>query len=455
MIVKGTMPGGAFTAGTQLLAQMYPWLRWLRGHVADGGAKILCDTTVVALVADAGRIAGVKARTADGAVVFARASKAVILAGSGFSNNREMIRKYCPEVYAKAVGSFVPPSDTGEVVRMALGAGADLAGRNSWTAFAGGIPFFDTAYTGRPEPGPWYQYLRQGWLQLTRGGGWLEVNADCQEYLPDAAHADYEMHPKATAAQPGGVGYVLFDASYPTAIWETLPPPMLDDRPMTPGDPEYPWFGKFSDLMPKDWLDSVQQAIDLGGIKRADTIEDLAAELGLDPGKLTEAVRKWNAKAAAGRPDEFGRLPQNIKPITRPPFYGIKTGPLIAGIFCGPRVNHRLEVVGKDRNPIPGLYAAGLTAGGTNGEGIFNATVLSNLGLAFSTGWIAGDNATAPSPAYQPAEMIIESEVTAQRVLTTLNRHYPRLGELALKTGFAYTSWRQRTRHTDRRPARR
>ncbi len=234
----------------------------------------------------------------------------------------------------------MPPTDTGEVVRMALGAGADLAGRNSWTAFAGGIPFFDTAYTGKAEPGPWYQYLRQGWLQLARGGGWLEVNADCQEYLPDAAHADYEMHPKAIAAQPGGAGYVIFDADYPTTIWETLPPPMLDDRPMTADDPEYPWFGKFSDLMPKNWLDSVQQAIDLGGIKHSPTIEGLAAELGLDPGRLAEAVNTWNAKAAAGRPDEFGRLPQNIKPIRKLPFYGIKTGPLIAGIFCGPRVNH-------------------------------------------------------------------------------------------------------------------
>jgi FAD binding domain len=221
---------------------------------------------------------------------------------------------------------------------------------------------------------------------------------------------------------------------------------MLDDRPMTASDPEYPWFGRFSDLMPKNWLDSVQQAIDLGGIKHSPTIEGLAAELGLDPGKLAEAVKTWNAKAAAGRPDEFGRLPQNIKPIKKAPFYGIKTGPLIAGIFCGPRVNHRLEVVGKVRQPLPGLYAAGLTAGGTNGEGIFNATVLSNLGLAFSTGWIAGDNATAATPAYQPAGMIIESEVGAQRILNKLNRHYPRLGEFVLKTGFRLTAIRQRIR---------
>jgi hypothetical protein len=109
-------------------------------------------------------------------------------------------------------------------------------------------------------------------------------------------------------------------------------------------------------------------------------------------------------------------------------------------------VNYRLEVVGKDRRPIPGLDAAGLTAGGTNGEGIFNATVLSNLGLAFSTGWIAGDNATAARPAYQPAGMIIESEVGAQRMLNKLNRHYPGLGGFVLKTGFRLAALRQRIR---------
>lgn len=93
-----------------------------------------------------------RARSAGGKDVYAKAAKAVILAGSGFSNNRAMIKKYCPEVYEKAVGSFVPPSDTGEVVRMALGAGADLADVNSWTAFAGGIPFVNTGYTGQAEP---------------------------------------------------------------------------------------------------------------------------------------------------------------------------------------------------------------------------------------------------------------------------------------------------------------
>lgn len=164
MIVKGTMPRGAFTSGTELVGQMYPWMQWLHEHVSHHGAKILCDATATALVTDAESIVGVQVRMSDGTPFFAKADRAVILAGSGFSNNRATIEKYCPLIFEKAVGSFVPPSDTGEVVRtgMALGAGADLAGRNSWTAFAGGIPFVDTGYTGKPTPGLWYQYLRQG-----------------------------------------------------------------------------------------------------------------------------------------------------------------------------------------------------------------------------------------------------------------------------------------------------
>lgn len=436
LITKGTLATAPFLFGAETMALMYPWMQWLAKHVTDNGGKILLSTKALALVKDGGRIVGVKAQTSDGKIIFAKANKAVILAAASFTNNREMIKKYCPDVYRKAVATFLPPSDTGEVTRMALGAGADLAGRDSWVAFAGGIPFYDTKYTGKSKPGPWFQYLRQGWLQLTRGGGWLEVNQNCDEFLPDFAHADYEMHPKAMAAQPGAAAYVIFDADYQTTIWKTLPPPILDDRPMQLDDPTFPWFDKFSNMAPKDWRESVKMAIDYGGIKTSDTIKGLATELQLDPAKLQNAVNKWNAKAAAGKPDEFGRLGANIVPIKKAPFYGIKTGPLIGGIFCGPRVNYKFEVVDKNGSPIPGMYAAGTCAGGTAGDNVFTATPLSSLGLAFSTGWIAGDNATATKDPYAPAGMIMESPIRLQRILNFIFRHFPGVGALIVKGGF-------------------
>jgi hypothetical protein len=142
-----------------------------------------------------------------------------------------------------------------------------------------------------------------------------------------------------------------------------------------------------------------------------------------------------------------------MKPIRRAPYYGIKTGPLIGGIFCGPRVDYQLRVLDIHGQPIDGLYAAGLTAGGTNGEGIFSSTVLSNLGLAFSTGWIAGDNATAIQPSNEPLAMVIESEVWQQRMLNEFRRRYPRLGAALLDLGFKFMDLRRalKQRYTERR----
>jgi succinate dehydrogenase/fumarate reductase flavoprotein subunit len=245
------------------------------------------------------------------------------------------------------------------------------------------------------------------------------------------------MHPRAAGATQGHVTFSIFDADFQKSIWETLPPPILDDRPMTTNDPEYPWFDKFQNLAPKDWMESVRCAQEMGGIKSAGTIEDLAAALSLDPKKFTAAVKAWNAKAAAGKIDEFGRLPQNMKPILKPPFYGIKSGPLLGSTYCGARVNYRFEVLDKNHDSIPGLYAAGLSAGGMNGEGMFQATALSSVGLAFSTGWIAGDNATSSASTYTPKEMVIESEVFEQRMLNTVNKHLPGLGAFVINFAFS------------------
>jgi len=69
---------------------------------------------------------------------------------------------------------------------------------------------------------------------------------------------------------------------------------MLNDRPMTLKDPEYPWFDKFAKYVPKDYRESVRQAIDGGGIKVADSLPELGKQLGLDPERLKKAVQEWN-----------------------------------------------------------------------------------------------------------------------------------------------------------------
>jgi fumarate reductase flavoprotein subunit len=262
------------------VAVMYPWMRWLGEHVREQKGTILAETAAKALVRDSGRIVGVKAEHGGGET-YVRALRGVILAGSSFTNNRVKIKKYCPWVYERAVGTFLPPIDTGEVVRMGLGAGADLAGQDSWTLLRRRHPFLrHRLHRGSGSLMPWFQYLRQGYLQVVRNAGWLEMNANCEEFLPEGAKLDYEQHPKTITGQPGHRAYVVFDSNYQTTLWQTLPPPMLDDRPMTLKDPEYPWFDKFAKYVPKDYRESVRQAIDRGGIKVADSLPELGKRWG-------------------------------------------------------------------------------------------------------------------------------------------------------------------------------
>ena len=45
MIVKGSMSQGPFTSGTQLVAVMYPWMRWLDEHVREQKGTCLLYTS--------------------------------------------------------------------------------------------------------------------------------------------------------------------------------------------------------------------------------------------------------------------------------------------------------------------------------------------------------------------------------------------------------------------------
>jgi hypothetical protein len=72
-----------------------------------------------------------------------------------------------------------------------------------------------------------------------------------------------------------------------------------------------------------------------------------------------------------------------------------------------------------------------------NGDGMFQATALSSMDLAFSTGWIAGDNATAAESTNTPKNMAIESEVFEQRILNTVNKNFRKLSAFVINFAFS------------------
>jgi fumarate reductase flavoprotein subunit len=131
-----------------------------------------------------------------------------------------------------------------------------------------------------------------------------------------------------------------------------------------------------------------------GYIKTADTIAELAAKMGLDPGVLTATVDRYNRDAADGVDTEFGRT-KHLRPIDRPPFYIAATANALTSTYGGISADDHLSVLDWFGQPIPGLFAAGEVVGGFHGAGYYSA---SSLASSATFGMCAGQWAASTSP---------------------------------------------------------
>jgi fumarate reductase flavoprotein subunit len=60
----------------------------------------------------------------------------------------------------------------------------------------------------------------------------------------------------------------------------------------------------------------------------------------------------------------------------------------------GIKINHHMEVLDKNDNPIPGLYAGGIDTGGWESETYNQLLMGTTLSFAYNSGRIAGESAT-------------------------------------------------------------
>jgi succinate dehydrogenase/fumarate reductase flavoprotein subunit len=114
---------------------------------------------------------------------------------------------------------------------------------------------------------------------------------------------------------------------------------------------------------------------------QSDTLEGLAARVGVPAENFIHSIDEYNASGRASRPD-----------LRQGPFFAL--GPVKSYVVFtdgGLKVTEDLEVVRKDGSIIPGLYAAGSAGqGGLLLEGHGH-----HLGWAFISGRIAGRNAAS------------------------------------------------------------
>ena len=297
--------------------------RSLMAFRRDGGT-VLTDHCVTDYVVEDGRVVGVEVTTPDGPATI-RARRGVLVASGGFEGSPALRKEH--GVPGAAEWSMAPAgTNVGEPIAAAVALGAQ-------------VDHMDQAWLcpGLEQP--------DGGGSFTLGfRGGVMVDASGRRYANECL--PYDRFGREMAASPDRIpSYLVFDSREGNRL------PAIA---MPEGDPE--------------------QHLAAGTWVRADTVDELAARLGLTD--LASTVERFNTFAETGVDEDFGRGSDEydtffaggsgpnsaLVPITDPPFHAARFVLSDLGTKGGLVTDERGRVLRTDGEPIPGLYATSNSA---------------------------------------------------------------------------------------------
>jgi fumarate reductase flavoprotein subunit len=331
------------------------------------GVTILPATPVKQIIKTGDKITGVIAEENEEPVQVK--AKAVIIASGGYANNKDWIKKYAGfdlDVNVIPVGNV---DKTGDGIRMAFEVGAADEG----------LGLLELIHTGPVGQG----FAMGAHLESAAVQPNLWVNYRGERFCDESIIFNDTSVGNAGVRQKGGYSYCMFDA----AIKKNL----IENGTEKAMAMDFPPGSRTTEL---DRELQAAKANKNTEVFEADTIEELAGKMGVNPAVLKNTVEEYNGFCAKGHDDLFVKDPRYLRPIKQAPFYAIRIRTLFLGTLGGIKINHKAEVVDKKDNVIPGLYAAGYDAGGMYGDG-YSIKSSSGLSSAFATnsGRLAGKNA--------------------------------------------------------------
>ncbi len=363
-LVGARMDKGLVGTGTALVGMLLK-------SCLDRKIPILLETRGVELIAEEGRVIGIRAQQ-GGKDLLIRARGAVILGCGGYEWNADFRNKFLPGPVAHHCS---PDTNVGDGLMMCMELGADLANMNEAWLYPGAvIPGIE--YEGHPL---------SHWIISERSlPHSVLVNRYGERFVEETAN--YNDLSKALLA---------FD---PTAYdYRNLPAWLIIDSQYRS---KYPFLGVMAGDPDPEWL------------VKDDTLAGLARKVGIDPKGLEETVERFNGFVRRGKDEDFHRgegvygqwmggdleAPHpNLGTIERPPFYTHMVQIHSCGTKGGPRTNTKAQVMHVRGHVIPGLYAAGNTMAGVAGPGYFGGGA--TIGPAMVFGYIAGINAAKDAKA--------------------------------------------------------
>ncbi|HSV81024.1 MAG TPA: FAD-binding protein, partial [Ramlibacter sp.] len=318
-------------AGNALIARLLYSLRQLK-------ATIWVNAPLVELVSEGGAVIGAVVRH-EGKEKRIRARRGVILATGGFPHNARMREELGPRhPHHHSVGW---EANVGEGINAARRIGAvidhDVVGPGLWQ------PSSILVHKDGTEETILYGYLDRG------KPGVIAVDANGRRFVNESnSYHDIGEAMFRNGVAQGNRFYFICDRKF---VWKRG---LGLIRPFRPSLAPYV----------RDKYITV-----------ADSIEELARKIGVDPRGLVETVSRHNEYAKTGVDPEFRRGTNpfntillgdpkvkpnpNLGPIAQGPFVALRIYPSTLGTAIGLKTNADSQVLNAEGAPIEGLYACG------------------------------------------------------------------------------------------------
>ena len=348
------------TAGAALQGRMFQ-------ATLKAGVEFSTDAAVKELIVENGKVTGVVA-IIDGQPRRFGAKLGVLVNAGGFAHNQKMRDQYIPHTSTKWTNTA--EGDTGEMILEMMRHGAAIAQMDEMVGNQMSIP---------PEM----------------------ADAAVKPVVQGVTAA-----PHAILVDQSGVRYMNESGSYMTYCQG-----MLARHKTTPAVPSWAimdgqFMKNYSFITPMPGGKKPQSWYDSGFLKKADTIEELAGLLSIDPAALRATVDRFNGFVAKNVDEDFHRGERaydrwlgdkfhaknaSLGEISEGPFYAAEVVPGDVGTYGGVVTDANARVLRDDGTVIEGLYATGISTASVFGRAYAGAGA--SVGPSFVWGYVAAQNA--------------------------------------------------------------
>lgn len=361
-------PGGV-TGGGRL------FMDTLREKCGEFGVDVLTEHRVIDCEVTDGKITAIFAESPGGTVRVSCDS--CILSSGSWINNTAVMSELFPEFVAArkhmSPSPHTNPNYTGDGFALAEKVNARMDRKNYTLRLMGPMVFSKSGVMANMANSPFTLAIN------TKG---KRYNCEPSQIRSGVFNSGLVM-----MEQPEGYAYIFFDSNnLEAAIHDSVEHP----KPPSPGIFGLPPLPTTMSAAEED----IQGVLGKEpGVFKANTVEELAAQMGVDPDGLAQTVNDYNHYCAEGFDRECFKEREYLVPCVKAPFYAVQAKLGTDGAFGGIQVNGDMQAYRKDGSLIDGLYVTGDFASGRfiNMAGV-KVQVLNDMSWALASGFLAGTN---------------------------------------------------------------